>query len=208
MYSSDTSTSSHSAKISAGRAEDFLTFLVNLPDEAVWVKRWATRNADLSPKRTLDDWLAFESKPEWEQRKESPFWPLPRELGQLREALRRIWKEPDIRTRDWMAYGLRYYELIGLNPALVNPEVTGRPLPAPTRFEQCLLHLAKCSDRARYCANPDCIAPYFFARRRSERYCSDACAAPGQREFKRRWWAEKGNEWRRKRKSVAKSRKK
>jgi hypothetical protein len=194
------------AHVAPDRAEKFLVFLANLPDEIAWVKKYVRDFSDLSPKRTLEDWSAFAPKPEWKQRNESPYWPLPKELGQLRETLRRMWKEPDVRTRDWIAYNLRFYELVRVDFALVNPEVTGRQLPPPTPFEQCLLHLGKCADRARYCANPSCVAPYFFARRRSQRYCSDACAVPAQQEYKRRWWDEHGNEWRSKRKKARRKR--
>ena len=207
MNSSNKSVIRTLAHIAPDRAEKFLTFLANLPDEIASVKKYARGFSDLSPKRAIEDWAAFASKPEWEQRNESPYWPLPKELGQLRETLRRMWKEPDVRTRDWMAYNLRYYELVRVDFALVNPEVTGKQLPPPTPFERCLLHLGKCADRARYCANPSCVAPYFFARRRNQRYCSDACAAPAQREYKRRWWDEHGNEWRSKHKKARRKRK-
>jgi hypothetical protein len=195
------------ARVTPGRAEKFLMFLVNLRDDRASVEKFVRDFSGLSPKRTVADWSAFAPKPEWEQRDQSAYWPLPMELGQLRETLRHMWKEPDLRTRDWIAYNLRHYEFLGADFTLVNPEVTGMQLPPPTSFEQCLLHLAKCVDRTRYCANPSCAAPYFFARRRSQRYCCDTCAVPGQREFKRRWWAEHGNEWRSKRKKTRRKRK-
>jgi len=52
-------------------------------------------------------------------------------------------------------------------------------------------------DRMRYCPTLGCPAPYFIAQRRSQKYCSDACAVPAQREFKRAWWREHGNHSRR-----------
>jgi len=70
------------------------------------------------------------------------------------------------------------------------------PFQRRTLFEQALLHLVREANRARYCQNPDCPAPYFFAARRSQKYCSDICALPAQREFKGRWWVEHGNRWR------------
>jgi hypothetical protein len=63
------------------------------------------------------------------------------------------------------------------------------------------LHLA---DRMRHCPNPACPAPYFIARRRSQKYCSDACALPAQREFKALWWKNHGTEWQRERRAKAK----
>jgi hypothetical protein len=71
-------------------------------------------------------------------------------------------------------------------------------------FALVLLRAMHISDRMRYCANPACPAPYFIARRRSQKYCTDACALPAQREFKRAWWSEHGPEWRKKRKRAEK----
>lgn len=65
-------------------------------------------------------------------------------------------------------------------------------------FGQVLLRAVDVADRMRRCPTPACPAPYFIAQRRSQRYCSDACALPAQREFKRIWWREHGNQWRRK----------
>jgi hypothetical protein len=124
------------AHVAPDRAEKFLVFLANLPDEIAWVKKYVRDFSDLSPKRALEDWSAFTPKPEWEQRNESPYWPLPKELGQLRETLRRMWKEPDVRTRDWIAYNLRFYELVRVDFALVNPEV--RTASQPAILQRCL----------------------------------------------------------------------
>ena len=52
---------------------------------------------------------------------------------------------------------------------------------------------------ALHCGNPNCAAPYFFATRKGQKYCTDSCAAYGQRLAKSRWWAEHGEEWRKKR---------
>jgi len=63
-------------------------------------------------------------------------------------------------------------------------------------FALVLLRAMHVADRMRYCPNPTCPAPFFIANRRSQKYCSDACSAPAQREFKRDWWSEHGEEWR------------
>lgn len=39
------------------------------------------------------------------------------------------------------------------------------------------------------CANQHCPVPYFFSKRKDQKYCSDECAAPAKREAKRRWWS-------------------
>jgi hypothetical protein len=60
-------------------------------------------------------------------------------------------------------------------------------------FAQVLLRAVEVADRMRRCGNPDCPAPYFIGRRRSQRYCSDACSLPAQRESKRKWWRDHGD---------------
>jgi hypothetical protein len=72
-------------------------------------------------------------------------------------------------------------------------------LPMPTPFEQILEYLIRFDVCTRLCANRECPASYFLPRRRSQKYCSDVCALPAQREFKRRWWQAKGKPWRRRR---------
>jgi hypothetical protein len=41
----------------------------------------------------------------------------------------------------------------------------------------------------KFCANPECLNPYFISKRTDQKYCSDECAAPAKREAKRRWWS-------------------
>ncbi|HKR33110.1 MAG TPA: hypothetical protein VJT08_21700 [Terriglobales bacterium] len=60
-------------------------------------------------------------------------------------------------------------------------------------FAQVLLRAFEVADRMRHCPTANCPAPYFIARRRSQKYCSDACALPAQRAFKRTWWREHAN---------------
>jgi hypothetical protein len=68
-----------------------------------------------------------------------------------------------------------------------------------TQFQSALYELFKKGPLAKICANRDCPVPYFIADRVSQRYCSDACAAVFQREWKLRWHADHGKEWREKR---------
>lgn len=112
-----------------------------------------------------------------------------------------IWDTPDLRTKESMILRLlRMAPDSGL--WLLRPTSYYSPSP----FEQVITFFFKSADRARHCGNPDCPAPYFFAKRRSQKYCSDACALPSQREFKRRWWAEHGEA--RRKASAKKSRRK
>jgi hypothetical protein len=63
-------------------------------------------------------------------------------------------------------------------------------------FIHVLVHALNSVDRMRVCQNQECPAPYFYALKRNQRYCSGTCAAPSQREFKRKWWEEHGEKWR------------
>jgi hypothetical protein len=49
------------------------------------------------------------------------------------------------------------------------------------------------SGRTRKCQNPTCSSPYFLASRRDQKFCAEACS---RLVANRRWWAEKGTEWR------------
>ena len=127
----------------------------------------------------------------------------------LSNMLRNLWTEPDLRQKEGRAFLFRslFYsagsdadtsESMSADELLA--ELLGRArfphIPPPIPFEQALSYLVKYANKARYCANPECPAPYFFVQRKNQRYCSEICAAPAQRELKRRWWAEHGEEWR------------
>jgi hypothetical protein len=61
------------------------------------------------------------------------------------------------------------------------------------------LALLQHSQRLGVCENhlkgESCPSPYFLKYRPAARFCSDACAVTAQRESKRRWWKEHGQEW-------------
>lgn len=56
--------------------------------------------------------------------------------------------------------------------------------------------LAVPQERLRTCARPDCPHRFFVARHLRQNYCSDLCSAWGQRQWKQKWWAQHGDEWR------------
>jgi hypothetical protein len=66
-----------------------------------------------------------------------------------------------------------------------------------TEFQRAVYALFRKSALGKVCKNPNCPAPYFVARKATQRYCSDKCAEVFQQEWKRKWWAQHGNEWRR-----------
>lgn len=119
----------------------------------------------------------------------------------LRNHLGFCWREPDLRTKEWRCLWLRQYAdhfsrdprvELGVYERLAqdHPPATLSPI------DQALLFFLKNVDSARHCSNPDCLAPYFFARRPRQRFCSTTCAMPAQREYKRIWWNKYGRQWR------------
>jgi hypothetical protein len=61
------------------------------------------------------------------------------------------------------------------------------------------LALLQHSQRLGVCENHveggGCLTPYFLKYRPTARFCWDGCAVTAQRESKRRWWKEHGQEW-------------
>jgi len=66
----------------------------------------------------------------------------------------------------------------------------------------CFLVMLAKPGSLRYCENPNCMSPRFRAGRSDHIYCTSDCA---ELIAKRRWWAENGNEWRKQRKKLGKS---
>lgn len=60
--------------------------------------------------------------------------------------------------------------------------------PDLTLFERSMFRFHRVITRARHCGNPECPAPYFFATKKRQKFCSPVCGAPSQRESKMRWW--------------------
>ena len=114
-------------------------------------------------------------------------------------SLRELWESPDERTREFMILRLR----LNTTPFVKPPHL---PLPPPSPFEDALRYLERA--RTLVCQNPDCQAKYFFGTRRTQKYCSRACAEYGQRAAKRRWWAKDGTDWRKARKQSRRGAKK
>jgi hypothetical protein len=118
-------------------------------------------------------------------------------LYALREELRTIWTTPSLKVREWRIF------LFGADPTVSVSLAAAIGPPAPTPFQQALIHLLKCAATLTWCPNKGCPAPYFFGKRRSQKFCSNVCALPAQREQKRLWWKQHGNDWRERRASSA-----
>jgi hypothetical protein len=202
------------ARIPPARAKLFLQELANLSDDLAATRRLKARFPDIVPGRA---WWVDQQQKKLEEMYHVKLagdavdgelhW---KHLLEIRDGLRLIWVEPDLRRREWLVFRLRDHVMARADPqfihavGVITSESPIKQLPPPSRFEQATMYLFKSADRTRYCGNPDCPAPYFLAKRRSQKYCSDNCALPAQREFKRRWWAEHGKRWRKARTVSAK----
>lgn len=127
----------------------------------------------------------------------------------LHHFFRAVWIEPDAKIREW---GVVIFRAEWTNMRLPDLGLSLRDegglkrLPAPpeeTGVEKALDYLRRLHHITRYCPNADCPAPYFFARRHSQRYCSPECAQIAEKATKRRWWSESGVAWRKKRKKAS-----
>jgi hypothetical protein len=119
-------------------------------------------------------------------------------LVPLRQTLRALWRVQDKMTRtwgmfrisqDWFLQGRR--DLIRF-PRANDSDLLG-VLRAPSKTERLLSELVDLFEMARFCPNPQCVAPYFIATQPNQKFCGDGCARFGKRESQRRYWAEKGS---------------
>jgi hypothetical protein len=128
-------------------------------------------------------------------------------VDEIQTFLRLAWEATDLRLREWFIFAARhaYHDTTVIIPIqIAMSEATGdewnrlaaeftrarRAAPDLTPFERVAYHFHRISERARRCANPECPAPYFFAAKKGQKYCSLKCSAPSQRDQKRRWWRE------------------
>lgn len=123
-------------------------------------------------------------------------------LVPLRDKLRSIWMTDDVRAKRWGLFRiLQDHFQYGDARFDQSPYRTysgfhrARVLEPPTKIERYLLYLTD-DVPTRKCQNPKCAAPYFFALRRTQRFCSDVCAKPAQSAYKRNWWKRNGKRWR------------
>jgi hypothetical protein len=121
-------------------------------------------------------------------------------LSRIQVDLRSAWDAPEQRQREWKLFVLRqtYHDAVVLSQLTREgrwehgPELTKLLSDAPplNSFEAAIYYFQKISDRAKRCGNESCPAPYFIAIKRWQKFCSEACAGPVNREQKRRWWHE------------------
>jgi hypothetical protein len=121
--------------------------------------------------------------------------------------LARAWESEDLRHFEWYTWKAQMeyeYQAASARHNAIEPELTmenrlkaiaaltesSEPPETITPVEAAIFYLRGNRKRALHCPNSDCPAPYFFASKKGQKYCSPECAKPSQREAKRRWWAE------------------
>ena len=173
--------------------------MANLRDEVVAVKRFRDRfkeflDEEVGTSLTLDAVQSEEERHEPERvlLRNGGYSP----LAKLRKELRSIWTTPGLKDREWKIFLFRADPTVTVSFA----STIGRP--AATPFQQAAIHLFKCAATMSVCQNKQCPAPYFFAKRKSQKYCASVCASPAQRKQKRRWWQLHGEKWRKQRACV------
>jgi hypothetical protein len=128
---------------------------------------------------------------------------LPNVTLRMRDILRRIWRG-DPSANEYLK-ALLYGSRVEFD--WKRGEITYEPR---NEFERALYALFRNSSHAKICANAECTAPYFIARRTTQRYCSPDCAEVFQQRWKLDWWkrvgSKKRSEGRAKKKKAKKGR--
>jgi hypothetical protein len=127
-------------------------------------------------------------------------WPSDDDLLNWRRDLRQAWKGDDRDVRYALANWTGVVKTRNLESWVFNPTP---PYSVVPNYKILALSLAigvsELLPKLAVCANPECPQPYFFKGRKTQRFCDrPACAAYGQREHKRNWWNEHGQEWKEK----------
>ena len=121
---------------------------------------------------------------------------------QMREALREIWRGNSKKLTDVLLPSpveAQYFPDPDYPwpPQLKLDWYRGEFVYIPrTEFDEAVYELFRRSHLAKFCANPDCPAPYFIAGRTTQQFCSEKCSGVLQRAHELRWWKEHGKEWR------------
>jgi hypothetical protein len=181
----------------SAQAKDFLVTVANLRDDKEGLRRLRFRFPDVldQVKRTMV--ATYSPRVYWPGTPEHDEWARKSWLMPLRDTLRVIWRVPDARAKEWGLLRISQDFFLRGYPDMIQRSTSNGTdfllsWEPPTRSELFLLELMKWAHLLRYCANPDCAAPYFIAAKRRQKYCHTECAKPTQRESKRRWWAQKG----------------
>jgi hypothetical protein len=198
VMNSSRDTADHAlARISLVEAKRFLIELVNLANDTDAANRFERRFERFLPWNCHDSNITtikeieFVRDPSSTVRIDMRFL----QLFKLRDALRSIWVTNDMKTKEWQIFLFQADSTMTASYLAIS----GPPPPSP--FQQSVLYLFKWATKTRGCSNRDCPSPYFFSQRSNQKYCSQDCALPIQRDYKRNWWRRHGSAWRKRRKN-------
>ncbi len=125
------------------------------------------------------------------------------ELEQLQKGLESIWNADNHYTARWRLFTLQS-ELQGRTHLFRSEELNPPPTDQP--IHQALAFLRKNLHLLRTCSNASCQTfRFFIASKPGQKYCSTSCTTAVQKEFKTRWWKEKGSQWRKSRRAKQKT---
>lgn len=186
------------ASIRAKRARRFLLELANLKDEPASVDRFLTGFADFFPSAGFQREKEIEYLAQAGQlkgwRENATREKLGRArwfiLSELQGLLRLAWIESDARVIEWKIFELRQHFWLRTTRDFERHFNREDEVPPLTCFEQAMFYFLRNGDLAKVCKNESCPAPYYFAIRRSQKFCTDVCAGPAKRAAKLRWWNE------------------
>jgi hypothetical protein len=124
-----------------------------------------------------------------------------------RRDLRAIWSDAISRGQKqqyvdaWLHAALGRPDRAGIWAPLKVGHLILNPLSFPAQFVVAILEN---SQRFAVCANPECVAPFFLAKRRTQKFCERGeCTRYAQNQYALRWWKE--NKGKRKRKKIERS---
>lgn len=179
------------------KLQTFLYELANFRDDAKSVERFLLKFRSMVPPVMLKAWPG---RQQWTEDQTFRNW-----LFEIQWLVREAWREPDWRNRFYAVFWLLTY--ISKPLATLRPRGGSRtPIPSASAFEDGLLaFLLRDFSLAKFCANPICPAPYFFAKKVRQKYCSDACSRPAQLEAKKRYWETTGKDRRAEKKKTKSS---
>jgi len=117
----------------------------------------------------------------------------------LRDSLRAIWeKKPSVEEVNSVLARWLVWNTKGYSPEYFvspwTPDIrTGRLLPNPRDLPvRLVMAVLEHFPRLARCANPECVVPYFIAKRKSQRFCEQGeCTRYAQNQYALKWWREK-----------------
>jgi hypothetical protein len=187
--------------ISARTAEAFLVELANLHGPG----------SSLDPVATASEWDSLDRELHDGMKRMRRRYPnflgnTSIDVTKLRDFLRRAWQATDRRAREWWCFKIREAHTRKLNlenrvaregkeaidDFFPRDEDLLLDVPPITDFEAVIFYFQHQQTRTRKCANTDCPAPFFFATKKRQQFCSPACRKPAELASKLKWWHQKG----------------